>query len=220
MAEIRRFPRWVSAAEVALFYALAHGIIWAGGRFRPTILVIALIMIALCIASNVLHKDTLERIGLASEHFWPCLRLVVFAGLPIVVPLIVIGLSKRAHWPWDLAFAVAGYPVWGFAQEYALLGFVNNRLEDVMIGRESLTPWINGLLFSMAHLPNPVLMVVTFAAGVVFTMVFRRHRHLVPIALMHAAVGVGISLAFADINGIMSVGPGYGTRLGELPLKF
>ena len=78
----------------------------------------------------------------------------------------------------------------------------------------------NAALFSLAHLPNPILMTATFAAGFAFTAIFRRHRHLVPIALAHAAVGVAIALAFANINGSMSVGPGYERRVGMPPIRF
>jgi hypothetical protein len=218
MAGVKIFPKWVSAAEVAAFYALVHGVMWLSGRFRPTILLVAAAMAVLCVGSNRMHGDTRERLGFDPRHFWPSFRLTALVTLPVLIPLLILGWTKRSDWPWNLPFALAGYPVWSFVQEYALLGFVNNRLEEAMAGHERLLPWINGFLFSMAHLPNPVLMVATFLAGVAFTWIFRRERHLVPISIAHAAVGIAISLAFADIYGIMSVGPGYGARIGQLPL--
>ncbi len=211
---MRTWPRWVSAAEVAAFYAVAMATIWFGDRIRPTILIVALLIVAICVGSNFLHGDSAARIGFAPSQFIPCLTWAMLIVLPVAVPLAFVALKHRFYWPWDLAWSLAGYPVWGFAQEYALLGFVNNRLEEVMAGHESLLPWVNGFLFAMAHLPNPVLMIVTFGAGVAFTSIFRRHRHLVPLALAHAIVGVAIALAFANVNGVMSVGPGYGTRVG------
>ena len=83
---------------------------------------------------------------------------------------------------------------------------------------ERLVPWINGFLFSMAHLPNPLLMTVTFVSGVLFTYVFLKERQIIPLALVHAIVGVLLSLNFGSIKAIMSVGPGYTTRL-ESPVK-
>lgn len=212
---MRAWPRWVSLAEVAAFYALAIGTIWFGDRFRPTILLVALLIVALCVGSNVLHGDSAARIGFTPSQFLPCLGWSMAVVVPIVLPLAVLAAKNRFYWPWNLAWSLAGYPIWGFAQEYALLAFVNNRLEDGLEGHEKLLPWINGFLFAMAHLPNPVLMTVTFAAGATFTAIFRRHRHLVPLALAHAIVGVALALAFADVNGVMSVGPGYGIRVGN-----
>jgi len=212
---MRPLPRWLSMVEVAAFYSLAMFIIWAGDNFRPTILLAALIMVALCVGSNILHEDGRERIGFNSSQFLPCLGWAALVTIPVVVPLAFLAAKARFFWPWNLAWSLAGYPLWGFAQQYTLLAFVNNRLEDALPGREALLPWINGFLFSMAHLPNPVLMFFTFVAGVAFTAIFRRHRHLIPLALAHAIVGVAISLAFANINGVMSVGPGYGIRAGS-----
>jgi hypothetical protein len=217
VAAVKEFARWMALAEVIFFYAMVQVVIWGGGRFRPGTLFLALALVALCIGSNLLHGDSRERVGLDPKHFWPCLRLVALVAVPVAIPLFLVGITKRFYWPWDLPFALAGYPVWGFAQEYALLGFVNNRLEDGMGGYENLLPWVNALLFSLAHLPNPILMTATFAAGMASTLIFRRHRHLVPIALGHALVGTGISLAFANINGSMSVGPGYLWRVGTPP---
>lgn len=211
---MKSHPRWVSIAEIAAFYGLAMFVIWEGGRFRPTILIVAIIMVAVCVGSNFFHGDSLKRIGFSSSEFFPCLGWATLVVTPVIIPLAILAMKNRFYWPWDLAWAVAGYPIWGFAQEFALLGFVNNRLEDALPGHEALIPWINGFLFAMAHLPNPLLMMFTFAAGAGFTAIFRRHPHLVPLALAHAAVGTAISLAFANVNGVMSVGPGYGARLG------
>lgn len=202
------------------FFALALTAEWGGDWVDRIKLVIIVLLVGLCVFSNRRHRDSKERIGLRGAHFFPAFGLALIVTLPLMVPLFIVGLHKRLYWPWDLAWAMAGYPVWGFAQEYALLGFVNNRLEDALPGHPALVPWLNGFLFSMCHLPNPVLMAFTFVAGNVFTLIFRRHRNLFAIALVHALMGIAISLAFADINGVMSVGPGYGTRIGEPPFLF
>ena len=212
--------QWTPAAEVVAFFGLAELATWGGHWVEAIILVVILLLVGLCVASNVWHGDSRERVGLGGAQFWPALKLGLLVTLPVMIPLFVMGSHKRLYWPWDLAWAMAGYPVWGFAQEYALLGFVNNRVEDALPKHPALIPWINGFLFSMCHLPNPILMLFTFVAGGVFTLIFRRHRNLFAIALVHALMGIAISLAFADINGIMSVGPGYAKRLGEPLLLF
>lgn len=191
-----------------------------GERFRPAAPLIVVALVGVCIASNRFHGDSRERIGLAAAAFWPTARLVAPIAILFAAPLFAMGWAKRFWWDWDIAWSFLGYPVWSFAQEYAVLGFVNNRLEDALGNHRAVVPWLNGLLFSFAHIPNPILMTATFIAGVTFTMIFERRRHLIPIALAHALIGVGISLAFADVYGVMSVGPGYVHRIGSVaPLR-
>lgn len=208
----------ISLAEVALFYGIALLVIWGGkDALHIPALVIAVLLVGICVSSNKFHGDTKERIGFSPDEFWPSLKMISLLAVPLMIPLYVYGWKNRLYWGWDLWFGFLGYPVWGFAQEYALLGFVGNRLEDGLPGRRWLVPWINGFLFAMAHLPNPVLMTVTFISGVLFTHVFFKHRQLLSLALIHALFGIGISLAFSPVYGIMSVGPGYIRRIGQLP---
>ncbi len=211
----KSIPRWVSIAEVLIFYSLAQILIWGPWKFRPPILLVAFLMVGICIFSNWFHGDTQEKIGLAKENFIPNLKLVAPVTLVCLIPIIIPGWGKKPLEGWDFWFAALGYPIWGFAQEYALLGFVANRLEEGLPSHPRLVPWINGFLFSMTHLPNPLLISLTFILGVLFTHIFFKKRHLIPLALAHALFGVGLSIAFGDIKGIMSVGPGYLLRMGK-----
>jgi hypothetical protein len=210
-------PSWRPLAEVALFYGLIVAFIWGGRAARPTVGIGAALIIIFCVVSVVLHGDGLRRAGLAYDEFWPCAARVTAVTLPFLIPLAVVGWMHRATAPWDGPFAILGYPVWSFVQEFALMSFAANRLEDGLGARAALAPWINGLLFSFAHLPNPILMTATFVSGVIFTRIFLRHRHILPIAFAHAALGLSVSLAFSPINGSMSVGPAYLSRVGSPP---
>ena len=202
---------------MGVFYAIVLSVIWGGSALRPTVGIAAVLLVVLCVASVVLHGDGLRRAGLSYEEFWPCASLVVRVSVPFLLPLAIVAWKHRATAPWDGAFAVLGYPVWSFAQEFALMSFAANRLEEGLGAHAGLAPWINGLLFSFAHLPNPILMTATFLSGVIFTRIFLRHRHILPIALAHAALGLCVSLAFSPINGSMSVGPAYYRRVGSPP---
>lgn len=209
--------RLIPLFEVVIFYALAQSVIWGSGRWRPPVLVVAVVMLLICVGSNYYHKDSMERIGLRSQKFWPNMKLVA-PWLLLLIPFIYLGWGKSSLIGWDAWFAVLGYPFWGFAQEYVLLAFICNRLEDAMPGHLFIIPWVNGFLFSLAHLPNPVLMTITMMSGVVFTRIFLKERHLVPASLAHALFGVALTYAFGSICGIMSVGPAYLSRIGTPPL--
>ncbi len=212
--ELKTMRGRLALVEVTLFYALALFVIWAGGKHRPTIAIVIAAMLGLCLLSNRIHGDSWERIGFAKKNFWPNLRWSFAVGVPLLIPLVIIAARKEYQGEWNLLFMMLVYPIWGFVQEYALLGFVANRLEDGLPDHKRMIPWNNGFLFAMAHLPNPALICVTFVAGTLFTAIYFKHRHLIPLALVHAAFGIAINLAFGHIRGIMSVGPGYWARVG------
>ena len=46
------------------------------------------------------------------------------------------------------------------------------------------------------HLPNPFLVIVTFAGGLVWCAIYSKHPNIVPLALSHAAATVTILLSF------------------------
>jgi membrane protease YdiL (CAAX protease family) len=108
-----------------------------------------------------------------------------------------------------LLFWALGYPLWAFAQEYALLAFAANRLRDGLGDRPRTIALVNGLLFAAVHLPNPILMIACLLSGVAFTWVFLKTPHLVPPALAHALGGALLSWIFLDQYNAMMVGPAF-----------
>jgi membrane protease YdiL (CAAX protease family) len=205
----------LSLFEVFLFYCFVQILIWQPLGWRPPILVAGFVMVGFCLFSNRWHGDSLERVGLSNKKFWPCFKLIAPLSGVLFVPVLILAIGKKPLEGWDFWFSVFGYPLWAFAQDYALLGFVANRLEEGFRAHRGLVPWANGFLFSLAHAPNPVLMSATFLAGVIFTFVFLKERHLIPIAFVHALFGVGLSFACGQREGLMSVGPGYLSLIGR-----
>lgn len=69
---------------------------------------------------------------------------------------------------------------------------------------------VTAFLFSIAHIPNPVLVPVTFFAGLAFTGRFRKYRDLYPLALAHAFLGLALAAAVPDaVTHHMRVGLAY-----------
>ncbi|HET9480476.1 MAG TPA: CPBP family intramembrane glutamic endopeptidase, partial [Candidatus Polarisedimenticolia bacterium] len=98
---------------------------------------------------------------------------------------------------------------WGFLQQYLLQSFIHRRLASLIDGplaRELATAGI----FAVLHLPNPVLVPVTFVAGFVFSVLFRRNPNLAVLALCHAVGSTAVAFAFdPGVLHRMRVGPGY-----------
>ena len=66
------------------------------------------------------------------------------------------------------------------------------------------------LKFGAAHIPNPILMVVTTAGGFVLAEIYARHRNIWPLALAQTVGGfLAAALAPASAINNMRVGTGY-----------
>jgi membrane protease YdiL (CAAX protease family) len=57
---------------------------------------------------------------------------------------------------------------------------------------------LSGVVFSLAHLPNPSLTLLTFFAGIIFTAIYARKRNLYVVALMHAILGLTLAVSAPD----------------------
>jgi membrane protease YdiL (CAAX protease family) len=65
-------------------------------------------------------------------------------------------------------------------------------------------------MFSLAHLPNPILTVLTFIFGLAACLIFLRYRNLYSLGIAHAILGVTLAITLpAPLIRNMRVGLGY-----------
>jgi hypothetical protein len=134
-------------------------------------------------------------------------------ALLLYLPLLGFGVYRhelawlRPNWP-SLKMLL-GYGVWCAFQQYLTQSFFHNRLA-LVIPNLHLRSVLVGVLFGAAHLPNPILTVATFLAGVLFAGSFARHRNIWPIALAQAVGGLLLATVIPDAwIHHMRVGPGF-----------
>jgi membrane protease YdiL (CAAX protease family) len=53
-------------------------------------------------------------------------------------------------------------------------------------------------LYAAAHVPSPLLTVLSFFGGVLFCELFRRWRNIFPLGIIHAALGLMIAANLPD----------------------
>ncbi len=83
------------------------------------------------------------------------------------------------------------------------------RAAGIAYGQPSAV-WGAALLFCIAHLPSPVLTLLSFIGGLLFCEMFRRYRNIFPLGLVHAALGLTIAASLPDsLLHHMRVGLGY-----------
>jgi membrane protease YdiL (CAAX protease family) len=150
-----------------------------------------------------------------TQFEWPRLTLTaVISGIGLIVAGAVIFAGLRMGTLHNLfgrqtSWLYAGvYFVWAIAQQWIQQSVFFSRLEGVL--PKGVDSFVVAALFGLAHLPNPVLAPVTFAGGWILSEVFRRYRHVVPLGIVHALVGLAIGFAVPDhFNHQMEVGMGY-----------
>ena len=100
---------------------------------------------------------------------------------------------------------------------YGLLCLLYRRLLDVIASPRSAALGA-GSAFALFHLPNPLLVGVTFVAGSVSCALYRRVPNVFVLGIAHAAISMVLFSALpVSMTHQLRVGPGYYTALQELP---
>lgn len=197
--------------EVAAFYGLIFAAIWGGQRLGLSgqVWIGALLLMGAAVYSTRRHGDGPENLGLSKKWLGPATASMLEVAGPLLLVLAVWAALSPPPPMKKLFFWVLGYPLWAFAQEYALLAFAANRLRNGLGERTKTIALLNGLLFAAVHFPNPMLMTACLLSGVAFTWIFLKTPHLAPPALAHALGGALLSWIFLDQYNAMMVGPAY-----------
>jgi membrane protease YdiL (CAAX protease family) len=120
-------------------------------------------------------------------------------GATVALALAILAtayFSGSLHRLWGLQhpwYAGAAYVCWAFVQEFMLQCFCLRMLRALVSRVGSLL--LSGVVFSVAHLPNPSLTLITFFAGVAFTAIYARKRNLYVVALIHAVLGLTLAVS-------------------------
>lgn len=100
------------------------------------------------------------------------------------------------------------YSIWALVQEFILQSFFFVRLESVLGGRRAV--WVAAVLFAIAHIPSPLLTLLSFLGALFFCEMFRRYRNILPLGVVHAALGLTVAASLPDsLLHHMRVGIGY-----------
>jgi hypothetical protein len=199
----------MAAVEVAVMFALMMLFIWKLRALWPLAWVPVVGLIAI---SNAQHGETPKTLGLSWQTFGSGLRpglliIATVSGLALVLALIFGTLRTVAVGP--ALGGIALYCFWGLFQQYLLNGFFVTRLRQLPWPRHAPQAVAAGL-FSLLHLPNPLLMAITLLGGFLGAEFYLRYRNLLFLGLAHGILGTIVFLVFPDaISHHLRVGPGY-----------
>jgi Type II CAAX prenyl endopeptidase Rce1-like len=165
------------------------------------------------LASLVLHRDTPKTIGWRADNLWSATKRSAVFFVPSIAALCLAGILLGAlHRPAEHLLVPKhffGYMAFCLLQQVGLNSFLTNRLLGITESpvRASL---LSGGIFAALHWPNPVLIPLTFLAGVAMSWLFVRDRNILPLAIGQGILGTLVWWAFPVAwHHAMRVGPGF-----------
>ncbi len=172
--------------------------------------------LALIVNSHRVRGESLRQLGLSMDDFGRALKLLVLPTLIAIILFVSIGLMTETYQHrQDFSLTLILLPIWGLVQQLILQGFIYRRVRYLLVGdgesgnrsRVNLAIVLTALLFSLAHAPNPALMVLTLAGGLIWSWVYERAPNLPALALSHGLMsGLVITSLPPWILHSMSVG--------------
>ena len=204
--------------ELFGIYSLVLLVIWTPRPWQGPMLAVA----ALCTFCIVwLSYEGLGPMGLCTTNLTRSLWAVALAVVLAMAAVMLAGRLHTLHVPTTpyLFFRRYGaYIVWAGVQQLVLQCFFLSRALRLMPDPVSAAALSAGL-FAIAHLPNPLLTVVTLICGLASCLFFVRYRNLWPLAIAHAILGVCIAITIpGSMHHNMRVGLGYLTYVDRSAL--
>lgn len=193
-------------------FALIEIVIWA---FKGK-LVYVLVPVLLAFLSWIARGDTLEILGLKPIDWKKDWNLILSATVCFLVLILLISvvwnpdfLAQKEFWREALKHIPMYYP-WALLQNLWMNGYFTNRLAKVFPEQPKLVSLAVGILFAIAHWPNPVLIIATLIGGAMSAYFFQRNRNLYWLALSHAILAVSLLYFLPDSwHHHLRIGPGF-----------
>lgn len=196
-------------AELTAGYGLILAVIWTPNPAQRVLYWTAFGFIA---ATTILRGKRSETHGLDLRGLLPSLWIVAAAGVVSAGAILVarrLGTLHRLYGPLPFPAHVLEYALWALMQQFILQIYVLLRLLRLGLTRP-LAVAVAAILFAIAHIPNPVLVLLTLIWGVVSCLLFLRYRNLYTLALAHGILGMCLAVTVPDaLLHHMRVGIGY-----------
>jgi len=181
---------------VAMLVTL-EGALWSQGTARVYWYLAALMVL---VGSVLLSHPRIRELGIGLRGMRQAAWTIPLAALICILAFLIakwLGTAgfMREHNP--VYWHSIAYAIWALEQEFILNSFFYNRFESILGNTTRAVVW-TALLFSLVHIPNPVLVPATFLGGLFFVEVFRRWRNIYPLAIAHAMCGLTLGFVVPD----------------------
>jgi hypothetical protein len=208
-AAARRGTRREAILALTVAYGLIVAALWTPRPWQQGFVGAALVWVVVETARNF---EGWRRLGFGERGFLGSVWVTMIALALTAAGFAVSAKLGTLHAPPRVELFVRRfwtYALWAMVQEFVLLGFFFMRLLRLLESRKNAILVTAGL-FTLAHLPNPVLMPLVFVWGLIASAVFLRWRNLYTLGMAHAILGICIAVTVPGrIDHNMRVGLGY-----------
>ena len=196
-------------AELSIGYALILIVLWTPRPWQKPLYCVAAVFLAAVLSISF---TSWKRMGLCTANLARSSWVVGAALLGSAIAILIAAQMHTLQWPGGpIPFLrrYLGYAIWAVLQQVLLQDFFLARLLRLMRTPNSAA-LAAATIFSLAHLPSPILVAVTFLWGLAACLLFLRYRNLYPLALAHAILGITVAMAIPrPVIRNMRVGLGY-----------
>jgi len=213
-AEVQETPtsherRQRAVFEAVVGYLLILIVIWTP---RPWQARIYLVAAAFIVFSTWRSWPGLRAMGWRGRNLLRSAPIIVAAALIAAFAVFAAWRLGTLHAPSTPALFVGrfvGYIIFACIQQFLLQDYFLLRLLEAGLQPRAAVFTAAGI-FALAHLPNPILTVLTFIWGVAATAWFLRYRSLYALAVSHMILGITLSVCIPGPTiRNMRVGLGY-----------
>jgi hypothetical protein len=202
-------PATRDIVELTVGYALILVAIWTPLHAQRIIFWLAFSWI---VSTTLLARNDRDELGLGltgwHRSFWVAGVAIALAGIDLLISEWYSALHPL-YGPVPIGRHMWGYVIWAFMQQFVLQDFFLLRLLRVLPSRK-LAVIIAASLFAAAHIPNPLLFVLTLVWGLAACTIFLKYRNLYVLGLAHGILGLCIAVSVPNaIHHHMRVGLGY-----------
>ncbi len=189
--------RFWSIFQILLLLGTMEGALWSQGPTQLYWYLASLTVLLLCVLLSYPRSETLG-LGLRGLRgaAWVIPFAAVMCGLAIFLAA-EFGTLTVLYGPRPVYWHSIFYATWALEQQFILNSFFYIRFEH-LLGNTTATVFTTACLFSLVHIPNPVLVPATFLGGLLFVGTFRRWRNIYPLAIAHAMFGLTLAITIPE----------------------
>ena len=160
-----------------------------------------LFAMTLILNSHRVHDERFSKSVGSTQTFWQAIRLLALPTVAICTVIATIGfVTNSFHKTSHFGVNLLVLPIWAFVQQYVLQAFIFRRMKWALTPERASaeeqrqgTQWAilaTAAIFSLTHLPNLVLMLLTLLGAMLWSWVYERAPSLFALALSHAAISL------------------------------